>query len=185
MSTSHPESPKKYHHGNLRDTLIVAALPILESQGPDKISLREVARTVNVSPNAPYKHFPTKEDFLAAIATKGFLQLEKLLAPANNLTAGCETYITFALQNPNLYQLMFSPILAANCEGSELEHASSAAYKTLLKHFNTHNPNDPRALHAWALIHGIATLRINGLLSHPVPFEQIAKAPLFMTDQLK
>jgi AcrR family transcriptional regulator len=185
MSTSPPESPKKYHHGNLRDTLTTAALPILESQGPDKISLREVARTVNVSPNAPYKHFPTKEEFLAALATKGFQQLEHLLAPAKDLTTGCETYISFALNNPNLYQLMFSPILAANCHGSELEQASISAYKTLLKHFNTENPNDPRALHAWALVHGIATLRINGLLSHPVPFAEIAKTQLFHSDQLK
>lgn len=185
MSTSQPESPKTYHHGNLRDSLIAAALPILESRGSEKISLREVARTVGVSPNAPYKHFPTKEDFLAALATNGFQTLEHLLAPAINLSAGCESYINFALKNPNLYQLMFSPILAANCEGTELEKASINAYKTLLQHFQSHDPADPRALHAWALIHGIATLRINGLLNHPISFEQIAKASLFSTDQLK
>src|SRR5256885_7264933 len=63
---------KRYHHGDLRRTLIDAALRIVEQAGPGALSLRELARHAGVSHAAPYRHFASREALLAALAVEGF-----------------------------------------------------------------------------------------------------------------
>lgn len=60
--------PRPYHHGNLRQKLLDAALALAEEVGPEHISLREVARRVGVAPSAPYRHFPSRRALLTAVA---------------------------------------------------------------------------------------------------------------------
>src|SRR5262245_53999387 len=59
-----------YHHGNLQRALIDAALAALAEEGPEKLSLRDVARRAGVSPAAPYRHFPDKDALIAAVAAE-------------------------------------------------------------------------------------------------------------------
>ena len=98
----------------LRDTLIDAALELLEREG-DVPSLRAVARTAGVSAMAPYRHFPDKAGLLAAVATHGFELLYRTLSEADRqadareaLVAQGLAYIDFARAHPALFGLMYS-----------------------------------------------------------------------------
>src|ERR1700709_2099096 len=72
ITVSTSGAKKSYHHGDLRDALIGAALEILEEGGLAALSLREAARRAGVSPMAPYRHFADKEALLAGVAAVGF-----------------------------------------------------------------------------------------------------------------
>src|SRR5271154_7271500 len=89
-----------YHHGDLRRALVDAAAQLVSCCGPTAVSLREVARIVGVSHNAPYRHFPTREALLAAVAAYGFellfegmSKIEDTAAPEQQLAACCRGYV--------------------------------------------------------------------------------------------
>src|SRR5580692_8937647 len=70
---------KSYHHGNLRESLLRAAISLIAEVGPTAFTLREVARRAGVSHNAPYRHFPSKDDLMAAVAAEGFRELTQAM----------------------------------------------------------------------------------------------------------
>src|SRR6218665_2086733 len=115
MSTS-ANSP--YHHGNLRQALLAAALLILEKEGEAGLGLRDLARAVGVSPAAPYRHFDPRAALLEALAVTGFQRftaaMEAVAAakPNDAMAEMGKTYVLFALENPGLFRLMFSPHLS-------------------------------------------------------------------------
>ena len=107
-----------YHHGDLKEGLIQAALGILRKQGADALSLRVIASEAGVSHMAPYSHFKNKKELFQAVAAKGFdeladrmrvegAQLEK--APDLILAYGV-AYVEFAIDNPQLYRLMLGQV---------------------------------------------------------------------------
>ena len=114
MST-YPNSP--YHHGNLRQSLLEAALTILSRDGEAGLGLRDLARAVGVSPAAPYRHFDSRAALLEALAVTGFqrftARMEEVAAgtPSDPMAAMGKSYVLFALENANLFRLMFSPQL--------------------------------------------------------------------------
>ncbi len=73
---------RPYHHGDLRAALLRAGETMLETVGAEALSLRDLARQVGVSNNAPRRHFATKQDFLEALALRGFEQLGRTLDEA-------------------------------------------------------------------------------------------------------
>jgi len=74
----------KYHHGNLKEELIVSACKVCEIDGHDQMSLRSIAKEASVSQTAPYRHFKTKDSLLAEVSKRGFEELtEKLQTAAN------------------------------------------------------------------------------------------------------
>src|SRR5271154_4825053 len=94
-----------YHHGNLRQTLLDAAVALIGEVGPRAFTLREVARRAGGSHNAPYRHFSSKDELLVAVASEGFDRLTETMrqhlaagqSPAERLAlAGCG-YVAFAL----------------------------------------------------------------------------------------
>src|SRR6185312_8546459 len=95
--------------------LLKTAGRMLEDQGPDALSLRDVARKLGVSHNAPYRHFATRDDLLAALATEGFRALGEATLKARSAAGPDDNavnwmglaYIDFALKNPARYRLMF------------------------------------------------------------------------------
>jgi AcrR family transcriptional regulator len=109
----------KYHHGDLRSTLIAVATELLTTEGIHTLSLRKIAQKAGVSHNAPYMHFADKEAVLAAIATEGFRQLTDVVAVSvaplsgsstrQKLLAASKAYVNFAIQHPNHLQVMFHP----------------------------------------------------------------------------
>src|SRR5215470_14796789 len=103
MSTS----KRSYHHGNLPVALVRAAAETLEKQGLESVTLRAVARKAGVSHGAPYRHFPSLDHLLAAVAEDGFRKLGEALKARPPVEMG-ETYVRFALAHPALFRLMFS-----------------------------------------------------------------------------
>jgi AcrR family transcriptional regulator len=71
-----------YHHGNLKEALIRAALELIAAKGPSGFTFAEAARSAGVSPAAPYRHFRDREELLANVARRGFEQFEATLKAA-------------------------------------------------------------------------------------------------------
>lgn len=106
-----------YHHGDLANACVQAALALLHERGLSGVTLREVARRINASRSAPYRHFTDKRDLLAACAQNGF---ERLTQIAEHVLIGGVTpdvvtlrtllhhYAHFGAVNPHLYRLMFA-----------------------------------------------------------------------------
>ena len=185
MSTFEREpNPAKggYHHGELREALVAAGLSILEEGGDaSALGLREAARRAGVSAMAPYRHFPDKDALLAAVATIGFERLRAALEAADRAGEGEETkrdalyaqgqaYVAFACAQPGLFRLMFSA-RSGGARPQALCEASAAAYAVLSDRVATLVPAAAaaeEALRSWALVHGIASLAIDGMVGEAV-----------------
>lgn len=178
-------SPKKhrYHHGNLKEELLIAALKALEAESMEKLSLRGLAKTLGVTPTAVYSHFADKTELLIELRTRGFRQLsEAMRDAADAVPTGLGTedrvrcygraYMRFAVGHPNLFDIMFSwtPDLARitpECaeEGCCGEAMLRLALTELLRE-QGHEMNDYQAALAsfstWSLVHGISTLLKSG-----------------------
>src|SRR5215467_8023087 len=106
---------KPYHHGNLREALLEAAIRLIAEVGPTAFTLREVARRAGVSHNAPYRHFQDKDDLMAAVAAQGFQELTAAMLEAagqrsdvrEQLKQAGLGYVTFALRCPEHFTVMF------------------------------------------------------------------------------
>ena len=162
-----------YHHGDLRAALLSAARGLLDDGGVPAVSLREAARLAGVSPAACYRHFADKEALLTALAVQGFDEFAQALAPAArggraSLAEMGVAYVAFAVQRPGLFRLMFGPAVADRSRCPELLQAivaSTRLFEGGLKSHGKAGPGDPvAALRAWATIHGLATLAIDGML---------------------
>ena len=130
-----------YHHGELRPALLRAAGKILEKEGRDAVSLRDLARRAGVSHNAPYRHFADREALVAALAEEGFATLLAALE-GKAWREQALAYVRFALANPERFQLMFSRPAPAALR--RLIEATTAAQAT------------------WAMVHGLAQLVLSG-----------------------
>ena len=169
MSTS-PISGK-YHHGDLRRALLDAAMEMLATHGAEDLGLRELARVVGVSAAAPYRHFDNKTALLEALAVTGFRDFAlavdaaaRDVAPTDRLDAMGRAYVKFALEHGNLFRLMFSPELKRDARPT-LRMAADAAFASL--RIATASEGDGRiaALKAWAQVHGLAVLLLDGQIA--------------------
>lgn len=174
-------SENTYHHGNLRPALLELAQRQLEALGPDKLSLRALAREAGVSQTAPYRHFADKGALLAALAGRGHQALRDCTRLACD---GCEqaaerivraglAYIHFAQQNPALYKLMFGPVIDDPLVYPELREAGRDSFDVILGIVQqglaegsfTPERADLIAMSCWSMVHGIASLSIDGMYS--------------------
>ncbi|MCG6122251.1 MAG: TetR/AcrR family transcriptional regulator [Microvirga sp.] len=186
MTDRSPRNGRRaYHHGDLRAALIAAAQSLLRESGEWGFTLREVARVAGVSHNAPYNHFDDKRALLAAVAEIGFTDLGAELtrrsdavppdAHENRIVALAEAYVGFGVDNPAMFRLMFSEDLAQAVDLPGLRTASEAAFGVLRDAIASAaadgklspDANGVHTLAAWALVHGLATLLIDGRV--PVP----------------
>ncbi|MDE2435847.1 MAG: TetR/AcrR family transcriptional regulator [Sphingomonadales bacterium] len=158
-----------YHHGDLRSALIDAGMNALESAPLEDISLRQIAREVGVSATAVYRHFPDKRALLAAVAHEGFERLgaaqfaaAEATAPAMRFAASGRAYVRFALANPALFRLIFT-------YGEQFtdDNRDNLAARLLRAQTTEQRHGDPDeaerlSLQAWALVHGLAMLMLDG-----------------------
>lgn len=168
MSTFHLSS---YHHGNLRSVMLEVAMGILERDGEQGIGLRDLARLVGVSPAAPYRHFDSRASLLESLAIMGFHRFTKRMnevaatKPGDPLPVMGKTYVLFALEHAHLFRLMFSPQLTKPVRPG-LKMASDAAFQSLREAISTDGEyNRVRALSAWAKVHGLSVLLLDGQIS--------------------
>jgi AcrR family transcriptional regulator len=175
-----------YHHGDLRRALVHAALQLLSDRQDWNFSLREVAREAEVSHNAPYNHFADKRALLDAIAAHGFTQLADRMRRASAgieradsaLAAAALAYVRLGAENPAWYRLMFGSVLAgpdgarpplANAAGAEAKSvlmdilARGAEQKRLAIKPGSKAELELAVLSAWATVHGLTMLVIDGL----------------------
>src|SRR6187397_2010706 len=123
MSWSKHRGPRGYHHGNLKEALIRAALQLIAEKGPAGSTFAEAARFAGVSPAAPYRHFRDRDDLLADVARRGFEQFADALTKAwddgrpDPMTAFermGRAYLSFARTEPAYYSAMFEAGIAPN-----------------------------------------------------------------------
>ncbi len=171
---------RPYHHGNLREALIDAALELIEERGVAALTLREVARRVGVTHAAPQRHFADRAALVAAVAEQGFRGLgahvEAVRAstpartPAQRLRALGVAYVEYALAHPAHLRVMFSPEVADKSRHPELAAAAQAVHQALVEQIASGQkqgsvaPGDPDELSfaAWSMVHGCAVLLIDG-----------------------
>ncbi len=170
---------KTYHHGNLREALLLAARDLLATAGVEGLSLRQVAQKAGVSATAPYSHFRDKRELLAVLMTEGFEELaagmEREVTTArtsgvrDGLVALARGYVRFATDNPALFQLMFGPGLGDLMEFPELAEASARAYTLMerdvtrrMEAAGTPEQTPVAVAAAWSLVHGLSTLLNDG-----------------------
>ena len=156
-----------YHHGDLRAAVIAAGLRRLEAGDDGELGLRALARDVGVSATALYRHFPDKEALLDALADEGLRRLGALQAQAwlkagggrNGFKATGTTYVRFAHDEPALFRLSFTRQMPERKQGDD---GGEVAYNLLRAGVGEALPGvenpDTAALHAWALVHGLAML---------------------------
>lgn len=156
----------EYHHGDLRESLLRAARETLEHQGPNGLSLRDLARQTGVSHGAPYRHFANRQDLLVALATEGFNELSQRLQAKEDesLKAMGQAYVEFAVANPSLYKLMFSPELDRS-KPQLLSDSASGAFDLLQRQTRPADRDKSGSLAAWALVHGLSGILIDRLIS--------------------
>jgi len=169
------QAARGYHHGNLKEALVRAALELIAEKGPAGFTFADAARWAGVSPAAPYRHFRDREALLSDVARRGFEEFATALAKAwdegkpDVITAFDrlgKTYLTFARNEPAYYSAMFEAGVALDTD-RELREASENAFAVLraaaeklvaLMPPQGRPPALMVALHIWAMTHGIASL---------------------------
>jgi AcrR family transcriptional regulator len=182
VDTRKPERKAKnaYHHGNLRQALVDEAVRTIRRDGVDALTLRSVGERLRVSRTALYRHFSDKTALLAAVATEGFREFHKALADSWNgaghgldgFAAMGRAYVAFALANPSHYRAMFGGFVdKVDCDPALAAEAGTAFQVLLgavteLQQQGTARALDPLLLarFAWATVHGVAMLAIDGQL---------------------
>ncbi|MCR6735825.1 MAG: TetR/AcrR family transcriptional regulator [Afipia sp.] len=165
-----------YHHGNLKEALVQAALDLIAAKGPGGFTFAEAARSAGVSPAAPYRHFRDRDELLASVAQQGFEQFEAQLTAAwddgrpDTPTAFQrvgKAYLAFARENPAYYSAMFESGIPLESNPALLlagERAFAVIRAASERLVAMAPPNVPRppalmmALHIWSMSHGIASL---------------------------
>lgn len=171
-----------YHHGNLQNALLDAVGEIIAEKGVGGVSLREAARRAGVSHGAPAHHFGDKLGLLTAYSTRGFdLFGDRMLAAVTGVetaedqinAVGLE-YLRFAVEERAYFELMFRSDMHKP-DNPGFDGASTRAFSVLLEIAGRLPANDPPqsgeqpdavvfALRAWSMVHGLATLWLDGAM---------------------
>jgi AcrR family transcriptional regulator len=166
----------EYHHGDLKTSLKQAALRLVRERGPKGFSLNEASRLAGVSVAAPYRHFDDKDALLAEIARDGYELLEremrKSVEKADNLrdqlVDSGMAYLRFARNHTDYFNVMFHSGLDRS-KYPDIERSAKAGLGVVLglaqQYERTQELAELRAVSAWALVHGLATLDHDGALS--------------------
>jgi AcrR family transcriptional regulator len=190
-----------YHHGNLKEALLQAALDLIEKKGAAGFTFADAARMAGVSPAAPYRHFRDRDELLSSIAQRGFEQFEAALSMAwddgrpDTLTAFervGKAYLAFAREKPAFYSAMFESGLAVDVSAS-LQAAAERAFAVIRAAAERlaalAPPGAPRppalmmALHIWSMSHGIASLFARGDAARrklPMSAEELLEAEVLI-----
>jgi len=183
-------SERTYHHGNLRSALLQRAWDVVDAEGADGLSLRQLARDAGVSHGASARHFRDKAALLDALAVEGFARMNAALTDASGqsgsfaerFAAAGRAYVGFAVSHPAVLAVMYSA--KHHPEVSEelrtLSHVGMTGLVALVAEGQEAGevragPPEQHALVAFASVHGVATLATDDLLDG-VPWETAADA---------
>ena len=165
-----------YHHGNLKEALLQAALGLIAEKGAAGFTFADAARMAGVSPAAPYRHFRDRDELLSSIAQRGFEQFEALLTQAwddgrpDTVTAFervGKAYLAFARNEPAFYSAMFESglpvdanptLMAASERAFAIIRAAAERLAAMAPPGMPRPPAMMMALHIWSMSHGVASL---------------------------
>ena len=200
MNLNAPEKLARpnYHHGDLRQALLVSAKQLIAEAGIENLSLRRLAERAGVSRTAPYHHFSDKNDLLCAIAAEGFRRrhqsamagfdddnktmLEKFEGYVNG-------YIQFAVDSPEEYELMFGrSIWKQQNSTAELRDVAYPCFQhqvDMVRHWQRSGliagDNALRTSQViWGALHGIAKLLIDGIYTDTASIEEVTRCAVDM-----
>ncbi len=185
MSHKAVQKCNSYHHGNLRDALIIAAAELIEENESLDFAMIDAARRAGVSSAAPYRHFKDKDELLEAVGLVAFMALsEHVEASVAEFPAGSPQriiglgrgYIHFVTSHPNYYDLMWGKSGIQAMEAEEVSLGGSGFYiladavESWCTATGTHG-NDPvdLATKLWAMAHGLSALALNGHIKKFMP----------------
>jgi AcrR family transcriptional regulator len=177
-----------YHHGDLRNALVASAVRLIATSGTSSFSLREAARDVGVSANAAYRHFDDKSALMTAVAAFGFRQMatqmvdamagevvHRTKTPASiaRFKAVGRAYVEFAVAHPELFRVMFGECGAECRKAKPGDDATEDPWSLLGTSLDAlvadgllASEQRPGAeLKAWSVVHGFASLALDGLAS--------------------
>jgi AcrR family transcriptional regulator len=188
--------PRGYHHGNLKEDLVRAALELIAEKGPAGFTFADAARWAGVSPAAPYRHYRDRDALIADVARRGFEAFTAALSAAwddgrPDVLAAFDrlgkAYLDFARREPAYYSAMFEAGVPVDAD-PQLREAGEAAFAVLrgaaerlvsLMPATSRAPALMLALHIWSMTHGIASLFGRGdaaRRSLPMPPEELLEA---------
>lgn len=176
-----PKTREPYHHGDLRSSLLKAALNLLKTRPPTELSLRELARVAGVTQAAPYRHFKNKEELFAALGQQGFEIQFKYMTEAweshkheaYQLYIHCGlSYFKMGQKHPQHFKLMFGAHIVKKEDYPGLLMAASKTFallRNMVKECQKQGlvgSGDPyhRALNCWSMVHGFTSLYSEGRL---------------------
>lgn len=190
-----PKPTRPYHHGNLVEALLAAAVEIIEKQGVERLSVREVAKQVGVSPGAPFQHFASKEALLTAVAEQAMTRLTEAALKAEAAVEGDDHlakveaiglgYLDWALANPTHFEVISSRKLINFASSSSLQTQNEAIRERmdwLLKEAKARNELAPElaidsvVLSCRAFVYGLARMAVDGHFPEWHPAEEPAVA---------
>ena len=192
----HGHGARGYHHGNLKEALVRAALELIAEKGPAGFTFADAARWAGVSPAAPYRHYRDRDALLADVARRGFELFEAALTKAwgegrPDALAGFDrlgkAYLDFAKREPAYYSAMFEAGVPLDAD-PQLRDAGERAFAVLraaAEQLVALIPTKGRppalmvALHIWSMTHGIASLFGRGDAARralPMPPEELLEA---------
>ena len=194
------KGPRGYHHGNLKEALVRAALELIAEKGPAGFTFADAARWAGVSPAAPYRHYRDRDALIADVARRGFDTFAAALAKAwddgkPEVLPAFErlgrAYLDFARKEPAYYSAMFEAGVAPDSD-PELRTASDSAFAVLrsaaeklvaMMPAKGRPPALMVALHIWSMTHGIASLFGRGDAARrtlPMPTEELLEAAVLI-----
>ena len=195
-----PNASRGYHHGNLKEALIRAALELIAAKGPSGFTFAEAARSAGVSPAAPYRHFRDRDELIANVAGRGFELFEAALKAAwkdglpDAFTAFerlGRAYLDFARSEPAYYSAMFEAGVPLDADPNlrEISEHAFAVLRDAAEKLVALMPAKGRppalmvALHIWSMTHGIASLFGRGDAARralPMPPEELLEAAVLI-----
>jgi AcrR family transcriptional regulator len=188
-----------YHHGDLRAALVQAASEAVERDGPEAVSLRDLAKALGVSTAAPYRHFADRRALLSEVAALGFEQLTRdyLRVTAENpdpikgQREMARLYLGLAFRKPGLFRLMFDSDILGPGAPAKLLEAAGAAWEALYASVRRMDPDagaavlKRRTITGWSTLHGFVTLlqggRLRGFMTEPLTEAELVEAILDKT----
>jgi AcrR family transcriptional regulator len=160
-----------YHHGDLRAAILTEAARLVSERGPDRVSLRELAREAGVSHAAPAHHFTDRRGLFTALAAQGFELLAAAVAESRpRFLDAALAYVRFAIEHPGHYRVMFDKSLV-DPSSRDLVAAQAAAGAELSRGVASLPDQQAKAdpagaeLAAWSLVHGFSMLWLNDVVN--------------------
>ncbi|UVW33774.1 TetR/AcrR family transcriptional regulator [SAR92 clade bacterium H455] len=198
LNTSHKTVRPSYHHGDLRQALLLSAKQLIAEAGIENLSLRRLAERAGVSRTAPYHHFSDKNDLLCAIAAQGFRRRHQAAAAEfddaattmlEKFHAYINGYMQFAVDNPEEYELMFGRSIWK--QQNSTEELRDVAYPCFQHQVDMmrcwqdcgviSGDNPLRTAQViWGALHGIAKLFIDGIYTDTAQIEEVTRCAINM-----